>query len=159
MATLGKALGTFGAFVAGSVDLIETLIQRARTYIYTTAPPPAVAWATRRALKLVREESWRRERLQSLIGRFRNGARELDLPVSDSTTPIQPMIVGASGLALELSERLRERGILIAAIRPPTVPEGTARLRITFSASHREEDIDLLLETLDEVCHSRGLPG
>ncbi|MGB5427828.1 MAG: 8-amino-7-oxononanoate synthase, partial [Gammaproteobacteria bacterium] len=116
MGTLGKAFGTFGAFVAGSDDLIETLIQQARTYIYSTAPPPAVACATRAALQRVREDDWRREHLQGLIRAFRSGARQLGLTLCDSQTPIQPLLVGAAGRALQLSQALRDRGILISAI-------------------------------------------
>jgi 8-amino-7-oxononanoate synthase len=151
MGTLGKAFGSFGAFVAGSEDLVETLIQEARTYIYTTAPPPAVAVATRAALKLVREEDWRRERLQALVQRFRAGAAQLGLSLLDSVTPIQPLIVGDAGTALLFSEALRGQGILVTAIRPPTVPEGTARLRITFSAAHTEAHVDRLLGALDKT--------
>ena len=151
MGTLGKAFGSFGAFVAGSEDLIEALIQEARTYIYTTAPPPAVAVATRAALKLVREEDWRRERLQVLVQRFRAGAAQLGLGLLDSDTPIQPLIVGDAGTALQFSEALRGQGILGTAIRPPTVPEGTARLRITFSAAHTEAHVDRFLDALDTV--------
>jgi 8-amino-7-oxononanoate synthase len=148
MGTLGKALGTFGAFVAGSEELIETLIQQARSYIYTTASPPAVAEATRASLKLVREESWRRERLQDLIKRFRAGAAQLGLPLMPSETPIQPIMAGSSEQALAWSRKLEEQGILVSAIRPPTVPEGSARLRVTLSASHSDEHIERLLEAL-----------
>jgi 8-amino-7-oxononanoate synthase len=153
MGTLGKALGTFGAFVAGSEDLIEFLIQRARTYIYTTAPPAAVAAATRAALHLARTESWRREHLQALISRLRQGAAELGLPLLPSRTPIQPLLVGEAPLALRLSQALLAEGLLITAIRPPTVPPGTARLRITLSAAHREADIDRLLVALERHYH------
>jgi 8-amino-7-oxononanoate synthase len=151
MGTLGKAFGTFGAFVAGGEALVETLIQEARTYIYTTAPPPAVAAATRAALRLVREQDWRRDHLQALVRRFRGGAAQLGLELSDSPTPIQPLIVGEASAALRLSEALRARGLLIGAIRPPTVPPGSARLRITFSAAHREEQVDRLLEALEKL--------
>jgi len=151
MGTLGKAFGSFGAFVAGSEDLIETLIQEARTYIYTTAPPPAVAVATRAALKLVREEEWRRERLQELVQRFRAGAAQLGLRLFDSDTPIQPLIVGDAGTALQYSEALRGQGILVTAIRPPTVPDNSARLRITFSATHTEAHVDRLLDALGKI--------
>lgn len=149
--TLGKALGTFGAFVAGSRDLIDYLIQRARTYAYTTALPPAVAEATRASLRLVREESGRREHLCKLVQRFRAGAARLGLRLLDSTTPIQPLVVGSNESAVKASQLLLERGILVTAIRPPTVPTGTARLRITLSAAHRDEDVDRLLEALDWV--------
>jgi len=148
MATLGKGIGTFGAFVAGSEDLIETLIQQARTFIYTTAPPPAIAWATRTALQLVREGDHLRERLHELVQRFRNGASELGLPLMASETPIQPLLVGDAGTALRLSDRLRARGLLVTAIRPPTVPKGTARLRITLSAAHEPAHVDRLLDAI-----------
>ncbi|MGW8227658.1 MAG: 8-amino-7-oxononanoate synthase [Gammaproteobacteria bacterium] len=147
--TLGKAFGTFGAFVAGSDALIESLIQLARSYVYTTALPPAVAEATRASLRLVQAESWRREKLQALVQRFRRGASELGLPLLDSFTPIQPLVLGDAGRALSVSQCLRQEGFLISAIRPPTVPEGTARLRITFSALHEEQHVDRLLAALD----------
>jgi 8-amino-7-oxononanoate synthase len=148
MATLGKGLGTFGAFVAGSEDLIETLIQQARTYIYTTAPPPAIAWATRTSLQLVREGDHLRERLRELVQRFRTGASELGLPLMESETPIQPLLLGDAGTALRLSEMLRACGLLVTAIRPPTVPKGTARLRITLSAAHEPAHVDCLLDAI-----------
>ncbi|HED19287.1 MAG TPA: 8-amino-7-oxononanoate synthase [Gammaproteobacteria bacterium] len=148
MATLGKGIGTFGAFVAGSEDLIETLIQQARTFIYTTAPPPAIAWATRTALRLVSEGDHLRDKLGDLVQRFRNGASELGLPLMESQTPIQPLLIGDSGAALRLSDRLRAHGLLVTAIRPPTVPKDTARLRITLSAAHEPAHIDRLLDTL-----------
>ena len=151
MATLGKGLGTFGAFVAGSEDLIETLVQQARTFIYTTAPPPALAWATRTALQLVRDGDDLRDRLRERVAQFRSGAAELGLPLMASDTPIQPLLVGDSGAALALSQALREQGILVTAIRPPTVAKGAARLRITFSARHTAEQVDRLLEAL-AVC-------
>ncbi len=148
MATLGKALGTFGAFVAGSEELVETLIQQARTFIYTTAAPPAVAWATRTALRLVREGDERRARLRELIAHFRSGAAQRDLPLMDSVTPIQPLRVGDAAAALALGEALRREGILAGVIRPPTVPEGAARLRITLSAQHTPQQVDRLLDAL-----------
>lgn len=149
--TLGKAFGTCGAFVAGSEDLIELLIQRARTYIYTTALPAAVAVATLASVQIARTESWRRERLQELIRRFRLGAAELGLPLLPSVSPIQPLIVGDAGRALAISESLEARGMLVTAIRPPTVPAGTSRLRITLTAAHREKDVDALLTALGEI--------
>lgn len=148
MATLGKALGVFGAFVAAGEDLIETLIQEARPYIYTTALPPALAEAVRASLHLLRQESWRRERLKHLIERFRTGAKALGLPLMPSETPIQPLLLGANQKAVEVSRKLWEKGVWVAAIRPPTVPVGTARLRITLTASHSEAQIDRLLEAL-----------
>ena len=148
MGTLGKGLGTAGAFVAGSHALIETLIQFARTYIYTTAIPAAVAAATLVSLSKAREEQWRREKLAALIQHFRLGAEQLGFSLMDSTTPIQPLLIGADQQALALSQQLREQGFLVIAIRPPTVPEGQARLRVTLSAAHEENDVDALLVAL-----------
>ena len=149
--TLGKAFGTFGAFVAGSEDLIEYLIQRARPYVYTTALPPALAHATLASLRLLQEEDWRREHLQNLITRFRHGAEQLGLQLLPSPTPIQALLVGNSEQALALSAALRQHGIYVSAIRPPTVPKGTARLRITLSAAHSETHVDRLLSALETV--------
>lgn len=148
--TLGKAFGTAGAFVAGSEALIETLIQFARPYIYTTSQPPAQACATLKSLQLLRGEPWRREHLNRLIARFRQGARDIGLQLMDSATPIQPILVGDSARALQLSSLLRARGLLVTAIRPPTVPVGSARLRVTLSAAHSEAQVELLLEALAE---------
>lgn len=150
MGTLGKALGTAGAFVAGSNDLIEYLIQTARTWIYTTAQPPAIAAATLASLKLVQNENWRREHLQTLIKQFRTGATQLGLPLMPSDTPIQPILIGSSEQAMHLSRKLEESGILVTAIRPPTVPPNTARLRVTFSAAHTTEDVERLLAALEK---------
>jgi 8-amino-7-oxononanoate synthase len=146
--TLGKAFGTAGAFVAGSEDLIETLIQFARPYIYTTSQPPALACATLKSLELLRTEHWRREHLAQLIQQFRRGAEQIGLQLVDSFTPIQPILIGDSGRALRLSQLLRERGLLVTAIRPPTVPAGSARLRVTLSAAHSEAQVQLLLNAL-----------
>ena len=151
MATLGKALGSFGAFVAGSEAFIETLIQKARTYIYTTAPPAAWAEATCVALKLARDESWRREKLHALIARLRAGAAQLDLPILESRTAIQPLMIGDTARALAVSDALVARGILAVAIRPPTVPAGSARLRLTLTAAHSEVQVDQLLDALAQV--------
>lgn len=148
--TLGKAFGTAGAFVAGSEDMIETLIQFARPYIYTTSQPPAVACATLKSLELLRGERWRREHLARLVSRFRQGAAEIGLSLMDSFTPIQPILIGDSARALKLSALLRERGLLVGAIRPPTVPAGSARLRVTLSAAHSDGQLELLLEALAE---------
>lgn len=149
--TLGKAFGTFGAFVASGEDVAETVIQRARTYIYTTAPPPAVAAATRAALAIVRTQTWRRERLAALVARFRAGARELGLALMESSSPIQPVLVGDAAATLEAGASLFEAGLWVAPIRPPTVPEGSARLRVTFSANHEDAHLDRLLDTLGTV--------
>lgn len=149
MGTLGKALGTAGAFVAGSHALIEYLIQTARTWIYTTAQPPAIAAATLTSLQLAQTEHWRREHLQALIRQFRLGASQLGLPLMPSDTPIQPILIGSSEQALLLSQQLAEAGILVTAIRPPTVPVDTARLRVTFSAAHTSADVDTLLAALE----------
>jgi 8-amino-7-oxononanoate synthase len=155
--TLGKAFGTFGAFAAGSNSLIDYLVQKARTYIYTTAMPPGIAEATRASLQIVRSESWRRQKLEALIQQFRKGALELGLPVIDSLTPIQPLVVGDSRQAMTMATRLRESGILVIPIRPPTVAEGGARLRITFSAQHEAVQVERLLEGLvSAIGETRG---
>jgi len=148
MGTLGKAFGTFGAFVAGSPDLVETLLQKARTYIYTTALPPAVAAATRAALRAMQEEPWRRERVLAHVARFRREAAGLGLRLLDSATPIQPVLLGGAAASLAASEALRAPGLWVPAIRPPTVPAGSSRLRITFSAAHAPSDVDRLLDAL-----------
>jgi len=148
--TLGKGFGTSGAFVAGSADLIDTLVQFARPYIYTTSQPPALACATLKSLELLRSESWRREHLHTLIQQFRRGALERGLHLMDSFTPIQPIVVGSSARAMKLSRLLRERGLLVTAIRPPTVPAGSARLRVTLSAAHSSAQVQQLLDGLAE---------
>lgn len=149
--TLGKGFGTAGAFIAGSDELIETLIQFARPYIYTTSQPPAIACATLASLQLLRDEHWRREHLQRLIALFRAGVEDLGLELMDSPSPIQPIVVGSSARALALSAALREQGILVTAIRPPTVPQGTARLRVTLCAAHSEDDVAQLIEALKQA--------
>ena len=151
MATLGKALGVAGAFVAGSEELIETLIQFARTYIYTTAMPPALAVAAAESLRIVREEPWRRAHLQELIGRFRAGASALGLQLLPSQTAIQPLLLGDAATALRWSEQLLARGLLVPAIRPPTVPRGQSRLRVTLSAAHTVAEVERLLQALADI--------
>jgi 8-amino-7-oxononanoate synthase len=149
MGTLGKALGLFGAFVAGDSDWIDYLIQRARSYIYTTALPPSIAHAATLAVDIALDEEWRRQRLATLIEHFRTGVAAIGLPLLESNTPIQPLIVGDPAVAVVASRALEEQGLWVTAIRPPTVPVGSARLRITLSSLHREEEIDRLLEALD----------
>jgi 8-amino-7-oxononanoate synthase len=149
--TLGKAFGTFGAFVAGEAELIELLVQRARTYIYTTALPPAIAAATRESLRIARAEPWRRERALALAARFRVLAQQAGLPLTESFTPIQPLLLGEPRAATAASEALLERGLLVTAIRPPTVPAGSSRLRVTLSAAHAAADVERLVETLAAV--------
>ncbi len=151
MGTLGKALGCFGAFVAADDVVIQTLVQKARSYIYTTASPPAVAAATRIALRLIDEEAWRREQLASLIKRFKTGAKSLGLSLAESETAIQPLMLGESRAALAASDALCERGFMVSAIRPPTVPADSARLRITLSAAHDDQQVDELLDALETV--------
>lgn len=151
LATLGKAAGVAGAFVAGSQALIEWLVNKARTYIYTTAQPPLLAAAVAASLELIAKESWRRERLQELIRRLQSGVAGLPWQLLPSQTPIQPLLAGEAPAALALAEGLRERGILIPAIRPPTVPAGSARLRISLSAAHEPADVDELLAALQEL--------
>lgn len=150
MGTLGKAFGSFGAFVGGREEVVETLIQQARAYIYTTAIPPAVAAASRESLKIVRDETWRREHLTELISEFRVGCERIGLQLMPSDTPIQPVIVGSAECAMKWSAYLQDRGVLVTAIRPPTVPNGTSRLRVTFSAAHQMDDVRELLRLLEE---------
>ncbi|AMD00279.1 8-amino-7-oxononanoate synthase [Halomonas chromatireducens] len=140
--TLGKALGTAGAFVAGSHELIDHLIQFARPYVYTTAQPPGVAAATLKALEILAAEPERRARLLSLVRYFRHEAERLGLPHANSDTPIQPLLLGESLRTLRWAAALREAGFLVGAIRPPTVPQGQARLRITLSARHTHDTLD-----------------
>ena len=148
MGTLGKGAGSFGAFVAGDNDLIEYLINTARPYIYTTALPPAVAAASRASLVLIREGQKLRESLRERISQFRNGASILGLDLMPSDTPIQPILLGSNERALAWSAALERQGCLVSAIRPPTVPVGQARLRITLTAAHQAEDVDHLLQAL-----------
>ncbi len=160
IATLGKSLGAAGAFVAGSEALIEFLIQRARTWVFSTAPPPAIAAAARAALRIIRSEPEHQARLHANIARFRRGITALgaDLPfsLSPSTTPIQPLIVGEPGPAVALSRALFERGYWVAAIRPPTVPLGTSRLRVTLSAAHTDRQIDGLVAAIVDASRKSG---
>jgi 8-amino-7-oxononanoate synthase len=154
LATLGKAAGVAGAFVAGTEDLVEWLVNRARTYIYTTAQPPLLAAATSASLKLIAGETWRRERLRELVTRLKAGVAGLPWPLMASDSPIQPILVGGNEDASRLADGLRERGILVPAIRPPTVPRGAARLRISLSAAHAPEDVDALLAALEELARA-----
>ncbi|QWT19782.1 8-amino-7-oxononanoate synthase [Bacillus sp. NP157] len=149
MGTLGKALGCAGAFIAGDADVIDAIVQFARPYIYTTAMPAALASATRAALRLVRQDDeGRRPRLAGNIARFRAGAAQLGLALSPSTTAIQPLLLGDAVVTLQAARQLEAAGFLVVAIRPPTVPRGGARLRITLSAAHTDERIDALLGAL-----------
>lgn len=148
LVTLGKALGGYGAVLAGDADLIRHLAETARPYVYTTALPPALAAASRAAVRLARRDQWRREKLAALVQRFRDGAQRRGLSLLPSETPIQPLLCGDEARALAMAASLERKGCWVAAIRPPTVPEGGARLRITFSASHAETDVDRLLDAL-----------
>lgn len=151
--TLGKAFGSSGAFIAGSEELIETLIQFARPYIYTTSQPPAVACASLKSLELIQTEGWRREHLNQLIAQFRATLIAANIPLMNSHTPIQPVVVGDSAQAMQLSAKLREQGIIVGAIRPPTVPAGSARLRITLTAAHTTEQVQRLTDSLIKAWH------
>ena len=148
MATLGKAMGTAGAFIAGSDELIETIIQKARSYIYTTAMPAALAEATRCSLNIIQNEAEHLQNLNSNICYFRNCCSQADLAIENSQTAIQPLLIGDDEKATKISQQLFDSGFLITAIRPPTVPEGTSRLRITLSAKHNKEHINQLIEAL-----------
>jgi len=152
--TLGKAAGVAGAFVAGAAEMVETVLQRARTYIYTTAAPSMLAAAVETSLQLIREDEWRRERLRKLIAALKRELRGSGSAPASSDTPIQPLVLGGNSEAVRASAALRERCILVPAIRPPTVPEGTARLRISLSAAHSEQEVLRLAAALREVCQS-----
>ncbi len=147
--TLGKACGTSGAFVCGSEALIETIIQKARSFIYTTAAPPAIAHATLCSIDIIEKESWRRAHITELITRFRQGAAQLGLSLTNSDTSIQAVLIGNNDAAIAASEYLKSQGLYVSAIRPPTVPKNTARLRITLCSHHQENDVDQLLSALE----------
>jgi 8-amino-7-oxononanoate synthase len=151
MATLGKALGVAGAFVAGSAALIDALVQNARTFVYATAMPPALAAAARAAVDVVRFEGWRRDRLARLISHFQAVAAARGLTLPPSRTPIQPLVIGASDTTLAVAAKLEDSGFYVPAIRPPTVPEGKARLRIALTALHTENDVERLADAIAEA--------
>lgn len=151
--TFGKAFGTSGAFVAGPALLTDYLVQKARTYIYTTAMPPVLARASCASLELVEHEHHRREHLQTLIAHFRSSMMDLGYTLMPSETPIQPVMVGDAHAALALSAALEQQGLLVTAIRPPTVPQGASRLRVTFSAAHTEDDLERLLAGFAACVH------
>jgi 8-amino-7-oxononanoate synthase len=155
MATLGKAAGVFGAFVAAQSDIIETLIQTARSYIYTTATPALLSHALLTSLQLIEQEAWRRDRLKQLVTQLRGELQSLPWALLESSMPIQPLIIGDSRDAMQISNELRSQGILVPAIRPPTVPHGSARLRISLSASHSEKDIEQLASALRVITQKK----
>lgn len=154
MATLGKAAGVFGAFVAAQPEVIETLIQSARSYIYTTATPPLLAHALLTSVRLIEQDEWRREALRRNIAQLKQGLQSSPWKLLPSVTPIQPLLIGDSVEAVRISQGLRERGMLVPAIRPPTVPQGTARLRISLSAAHQPDDIQCLVRALHDLAPS-----
>ncbi|HQR52179.1 MAG TPA: 8-amino-7-oxononanoate synthase [Burkholderiales bacterium] len=151
MGTLGKAAGVFGAFVAGEATLIDLLVQRARPYIYTTALPPLLARALLASVDVIEREGWRRERLASLIAQLKSSLRPGRMRLLESSTPIQPLLVGGNEAALAVGAALEDAGIWVPVIRPPTVPKSTARLRISLSAAHSEADVALLLDHLNRL--------
>jgi 8-amino-7-oxononanoate synthase len=151
MGTLGKAAGVAGAFVAAHPAVIDTLLQTARSYIFTTAAPPLLAETARVALQIIRSDRARYAHLFALIERFRSRMRTLPWKLLSSQTPIQPLLVGDNATALALSSALWKRGFWVPAIRPPTVPVGTARLRITLTAAHATDDVDALAGVLAEL--------
>jgi 8-amino-7-oxononanoate synthase len=151
LATLGKAAGVAGAFVGGSSALIEWLVNKARTYVFTTAQPPMLAAAVSASVRLIAADSWRRAHLIELINHLKAGLAGLPWPLMQSDTPIQPLLVGGNAEALRLADALRAQGILLPAIRPPTVPPGEARLRISLSAVHSLADVDTLCAALQAL--------
>ena len=158
MGTLGKALGVYGAFIAGSEILTDAMVQFARSYIYTTAVPPAVATAANAAVDLLTEEAWRQGHLHQLVQFFRAGAKDLDLPIMASQTAIQPLLIGDADKAMQVSQALKDMGILVTAIRPPTVPANSARLRITLTAAHSQSQVEQLLAAL-RTLKAQGMLG
>lgn len=150
MGTLGKALGGYGAFIAGSNELIDYLIQFARPYIYSTAMPPALAAAMLVQLQRL-QSGQRQQQLQANIQFFKQYANELDITLMPSTTAIQPLLIGEASAAVHFSQQLRQKGFWVGAIRPPTVPDGTARLRITLTAKHTEQQIKALLVAIQQL--------
>jgi 8-amino-7-oxononanoate synthase len=154
MGTLGKAAGVFGAFIAGSEDVIEWLVQKARSYVFTTAAPPMLAEAIITSIRLIKDEDWRRQRIQQLITQLQQGMKALDWTLLKSNTPIQPIIVGDNHAVMKLNDALLAEDIWVSAIRPPTVPANTARLRISLSASHTESDVERLVKTLKKLSYS-----
>ena len=153
MGTLGKAAGVYGAFVAGEADLIEWLLQRARTYIFTTGSPPSLATALCAGLRLIADEPWRRDHIRALAQQLRDGLAGSPWRLMPSQTAIQPLLVGDNQASLDLMAALQARGIWVPAIRPPTVPAGTARLRISLSAAHTETDVGQLIDALLALTH------
>jgi len=151
LGTLSKGCGSFGAFIAGDAVYIDSLVQHARSYIYTTALPSPVVAASIKAIELIQNESWRREKLHDNIQYFRKRAQQNEIPLTDSTTPIQPIIFGDNLATLKLSEQLYQQGFMVVAIRPPTVAVGQARLRITLMTDHTHSDIDRLVDTLGSL--------
>lgn len=157
MGTLGKAIGTAGAFIAGSRPLRDWLLNRARAFVFTTAAPPALAAGTLEALRVVQAEPWRREQLRANARALRDGVRALGLdPAGDADGHILPLIIGESGATARVGASLREHGFLVGAVRPPTVPLGSSRLRITASAAHTPEQIAHLLDALRDVLPRRA---
>jgi 8-amino-7-oxononanoate synthase len=152
--TFGTAFGTAGAFVAGDKALIDYIEQFARSYVFTTAIPPALAAATRVSLRLIQQEGWRRQRLQSLIATFRYQACKLGLNLLPSQSPVQALLIGDVEKTMQASQYLRTRGLQVSAIRPPTVPVGSARLRITLSSAHSDEQLQQLLDALAAMMSS-----
>ncbi|KFN43866.1 hypothetical protein N789_07925 [Arenimonas oryziterrae DSM 21050 = YC6267] len=148
----GKAFGGQGAMLLGSEALIGHIAETARPYLFTTAPAPGMAAAMRASLRLIRGEPWRRAKVASLIARFRRGALRAGLPLAESYTPIQPLVLGDNARTLAVARRLEAQGFLVGAIRPPTVPEGQSRLRITITAAHSEHEIDALVSALTIIC-------
>jgi len=158
MGTLGKAFGSYGAYVSGSRDLIRFLINRTRSYIYSTALPPAVCAASLAALKIIKNDTARRERLWRNRERFATGLKSLKIEYGNSETPILPLMIGDTERAIKIGARLLESGIFVAAIRPPTVPEGTSRIRTTLMAGFSDHDIDMALAAIGKVWNEAFTP-
>jgi 7-keto-8-aminopelargonate synthetase-like enzyme len=151
MGTLGKALGSFGAYAAGSKSLVEYLMNKSRSFIFTTALPPAVCAVSSRAIELVQQHPELRQKLKDNINFLRNGLRSIGFTIANDPTPIIPVIIGDADKTMQLSSMLFERGIFVSGIRPPSVPEGTSRLRMTVTAAHTRQMLEKVLEAMKQV--------
>ena len=154
--TFGKSFGAAGAFIAGSETLIEAFIQKARTYIYTTALLPALAATITHTLDMIERSKNLRLHIRELVADYKKLSKKAGMCVGGSDNHIQPLIIGGANEAMQISKALYKKNILVSAIRPPTVPKNTSRLRISITAAHTKNDISLLVKTLSKILNERG---